>query len=475
MEHENTENYFPNSNKDEDEKRKRKQRAIGLLADRILKELPYAPERDTHGVECESWEMTVDQIGKKLEARVGSVYEVFHVFESLLLATKIGPKTYRWNGFAQMRPTLSFLQYIGIYCLDLPKEMEEVQNIEIDALLYRSHKERIEKKIVETIEPSSVTPSLWPGIGDLIGEELSSVVPSQLQKNYLEHVSVELGNDGDAMDHQDTKTSNDKPKWRKLKKDPEYMINDKTPHILQVIQKFIMLFLVPSRIHNKTRKALSLAFAAKVIHGVQTLPEEVLLTRTRRLYDISNILLSISRHCDVIAKEMPFLGLKGGEDLFAMKKVRLPNGNSVRRTTIQYEGPDVEPCQITDIMHLPDYRREYLFFSAGKAQLGIPERPKFIPRTTTLRLCPVEGGDPQAIDCEGLHLSRMAVIDLKTPISHEDIIYLESARRNVSLPIKENVDSIRTNMAEIDPNDLWLAIMPGQQFVKECFNDGIVQ
>jgi len=154
-----------------------------------------------------------------------------------------------------------------------------------------------------------------------------------------------------------------------------------------------------------------------------------------------------------------------------MRKVRVSNSNCVRRTTIQYQGPDVQPLQITDLMSLPDHRREYLYFSDGKSALGIPEKPISIPRTTCIRLTPVEGGDPRQSISEGLSLSRLAVTDMKKPISLEDIVYLESMRRNMSLN-EENVDDHRNDLAHIDQKDLWLAILPGQQSVKECFTNG---
>ena len=50
---------------------------------RILERLPDDPKDD------ERWEMTVDQISKAIPARPGQVYEVFHVFEALLLITKV--------------------------------------------------------------------------------------------------------------------------------------------------------------------------------------------------------------------------------------------------------------------------------------------------------------------------------------------------------------------------------------------------
>ena len=61
----------------------RKQKAIGYLAKRILDELPFEVGED------ESWEMTVEQIVANFGASKGSVYEVFHVFEALLIASKV--------------------------------------------------------------------------------------------------------------------------------------------------------------------------------------------------------------------------------------------------------------------------------------------------------------------------------------------------------------------------------------------------
>lgn len=61
----------------------RKKRAIGLLASRILEKLPDFPK------DGERWEMTIQQVMKKFDARRGSVYEVFHVFEALLLVSKV--------------------------------------------------------------------------------------------------------------------------------------------------------------------------------------------------------------------------------------------------------------------------------------------------------------------------------------------------------------------------------------------------
>ena len=59
-------------------------------------------------------------------------------------------------------------------------------------------------------------------------------------------------------------------------------------------------------------------FAARVIHGV-TLPEAVMKTRIRRLYDIANILQSLQ----------------------LIQKVQVTESNGVKKPAFQYIGPDV--------------------------------------------------------------------------------------------------------------------------------------
>ena len=65
------------------EQKPRKSRSIGFLTSKILAELPNKIENG------ESWEITVDQVVDKCQASKGAVYEVFHVFEALLLVTKV--------------------------------------------------------------------------------------------------------------------------------------------------------------------------------------------------------------------------------------------------------------------------------------------------------------------------------------------------------------------------------------------------
>ncbi len=61
----------------------RKRRAIGYFASRLLDALPMEPK------EYESWEITIEQVMEKFDASRGSVYETFHVFEALLLVSKV--------------------------------------------------------------------------------------------------------------------------------------------------------------------------------------------------------------------------------------------------------------------------------------------------------------------------------------------------------------------------------------------------
>ena len=91
----------------------------------------------------------------------------------------------------------------------------------------------------------------------------------------------------------------------------------KIPHILTVCQKFLMLYLVADK-----QKTMSLDFASKVIHGTD-LTEKYQKARTRRLYDVSNVLLAISERYPLMAK------------------VDATRVGSLRRTALQYRGPNL--------------------------------------------------------------------------------------------------------------------------------------
>ena len=59
-------------------------------------------------------------------------------------------------------------------------------------------------------------------------------------------------------------------------------------------------------------------FAARVIHGI--LPEAVMKTRIRRLYDIANILQSLQ----------------------LIQKVQVTEANGIKKPAFQYIGPDLD-------------------------------------------------------------------------------------------------------------------------------------
>ncbi len=195
-------------------------------------------------------------------------------------------------------------------------------------------------------------------------------------------------------------------------------------------------------------RVVSLEFAARVIHrfatarlsgrpGAPDIPPDPrdARSRTRRLYDVSNILMNLKR---------PLL-----------EKVRVLHFSSANRTFLRYVGPlDFETHLLTeeDVLSLPDYRRKHLFFGLGKKMLGIPERPTHVPDTKTVRLEEGEDGAWVPIDCGGdrggeaagsggrrgrgrgmrasaaLQPYRMTFADLTRPLSPEDIVALETER-----------------------------------------------
>jgi len=170
-----------------------------------------------------------------------------------------------------------------------------------------------------------------------------------------------------------------------------------------------MLFLVADK-----PKTMSLEFASKVIHGTD-LKETYQKARTRRLYDVSNVLLAISERYPLIAK------------------VNATRVGSLRRTAFQYCGPDLETVSIDSdtIFNLPDYRRKHLWFDHGKLLLGIPIRPESIPGLKTVRRNQVDQTQPWPIDTKhGLDLTKVTVADLNRPMTAENVIFMECQKMN---------------------------------------------
>ena len=91
-----------------------------------------------------------------------------------------------------------------------------------------------------------------------------------------------------------------------------------------IINKFDIISNWLSRIHFQIynlqpNAKINLEFAAKVIHGPY-LPDAVMKTRIRRLYDIANILQS----------------------LHLIQKVQITESHGARKPAFEYIGPDVK-------------------------------------------------------------------------------------------------------------------------------------
>jgi len=358
-----------------DLKKPRKRRAIGYLAQRILDRLPLEP------TENERWEITIDQIIKTFDAKKGIVYEVFHVFEGILLVSKIGKNTFLWNGFKNMRHILILLRRIGV-CMNLHQKILETREHEATKLVKKKSQLEI---LPNDFEPGTPLFDLdIPGIGTI-------------------QTAV-------AQDHE-VPVSN-KPKF----------------HILTVCQKFLMLFLVADE-----PKTMSLEFATKVIHGTN-LPTTYERARTRRLYDVSNVLLAVSAKYPLLTK------------------VSASRVGSFNRTAFQYSGPRIEadPIDCDAIFNLPEYRKKHLLFDYGKELLKIPIRPESIPSMVTVRRSQIEQTLPWPIDTNhGIDMAKATIFDINRPLSTESLIFLECQRQNTD-PALLGVELIKALKSEDD-------------------------
>ena len=223
----------------------RKRRAIGYLAKRILERLPDEVKDN------ERWEMTMDQICQTFDASRGLVYEVFHVFEALVLVTKIGKNAFLWNGFTNMTQTLAFLRYIGLcqnfhHSITMTREKEASGLVEENRSSFHDKLKNTHPNMIqEWMEEQSAVKSLMP-----IPETVSSFNPPEIPPPEI--------NPDVVVAQQETVATTRKPE-----------------HILTVIQKFIILFLVADE-----PKTMSLTFVSKVIHGTD-IPASYQKARTR--------------------------------------------------------------------------------------------------------------------------------------------------------------------------------------------------
>ncbi len=104
-------------------------RGIGHLVKAILSKLPESPAKG------ESIETTVRDVVDFTGWPTGTVYEVFAVFEAILLVTKIGQQRYRWHGLSHLHTALWLLRAVAqnqkVYERKLALLMEEKETIEV--------------------------------------------------------------------------------------------------------------------------------------------------------------------------------------------------------------------------------------------------------------------------------------------------------------------------------------------------------
>merc|ERR1712038_1393153 len=126
-------------------------------------------------------------------------------------------------------------------------------------------------------------------------------------------------------------------------------------------QKFLMLFLIAPEPNAK----INLEFAAKVIHGL-FLPEAVMKTRIRRLYDIANILQSLQ----------------------LIQKVQITESHGAKKPAFEYIGPNVSTLVVTQeiLQSLPATRQRHSLLAVGKNLLNIPDDDPRATESTNIRV-----------------------------------------------------------------------------------------
>ena len=286
---------------------------------------------------------------------------------------QIGKNTFRWHGFVHLTQTLCFLRFIGLV-LDIPEDI-------------RSTKEREVQEMVRLNQESTLC-ALDCMKKENIGSHFLNALPEKkYQPEELLYPSTSSAGE--------EKASKSAPL-----------------HILTVCQKFIMLFLL-----SDDPKVMSLEFASKVIHGM-TIPLALQKSKSRRLYDVTNVLMAISQRCPIL------------------NKVSATRLNSGRRTAFQYIGPNVEeiPLDTSVIMKLPQYRKKHLLFDQGKRILQLPVLPDKIPHLKTVRLKAVEHPGPWPVDKQnGLDMTKVAIDDLKAPLSNQVVAQLVAKKIGIPL------------------------------------------
>lgn len=207
----------------------RKDKSLGLLAERMLQNYPYAMG---HG-DCT--EVQLDDTAKLLHTERRRIYDIVNVFEAVQMMSRVCKNVYRWHGRTYLVQSLAWLRQLGIklgmqeqYRIAREQEIHDIENLS------------------PLTSPRVNNPTMSPMMSPMMSPYGSPGMSPYGSPN--DPCGTSMG------------------------------INT---------QKFLMLFLVIPE-----QKKLTLDFAAKVIHGPNP-NEKAKVTRVRRLYDIANILQAL--------------------------------------------------------------------------------------------------------------------------------------------------------------------------------------
>jgi len=324
----------------------RKQKSLGLLCEKFISRFPEAvPD----GEKCE---IPLDDLAKQMCTERRRIYDIVNVLEAVQMMTKIGKNLYQWHGSTHRLMTLAWLRQLALKLSLLERYNEAKQHCE-DAENYGF------------LSPCSTNNSPAGSRG-----LLSPFSPTYSSTG----TSPASSTGGPSPSPIERKTS-----------------------LGVACQKFLMLFLIAPEPNAK----INLEFAAKVIHGPY-LPDAVMKTRIRRLYDIANILQS----------------------LHLIQKVQITESHGARKPAFEYIGPDVKGLEVTQevLQSLPVTRQRHSLLAVGKNLLNIPDDDPRASKSTNV----------------GVTISPMAVPIVSPP---------QTQFQNVTLVSSANLPAPTTTLA----------------------------
>merc|ERR1711988_1053399 len=239
----------------------RKQKSLGLLCEKFMSRFP---ESVPEGEKCE---IPLDDLAKQMSTERRRIYDIVNVLEAVQMMTKVGKNLYQWHGITHRIPPLAWLRQLALK-LKMLERYNEVKALEESS-------ENFYGSSPGFLSPNSNCGTPINGI--------SPLTPS---------LSPTSSTGGPSPSPIERKTS-----------------------LGVACQKFLMLFLIAPEKNAK----INLDFAARVIHGI-ALPESVMKTRIRRLYDIANILQSLQ----------------------LIQKVQVQEASGIKKPAFQYIGPDLD-------------------------------------------------------------------------------------------------------------------------------------